>query len=99
MEYKPSKELNKFCDSIMAGDEWTAYQLHYKRLLEEQNKAGHFVFLINGEKRTLKIEFYMSKKLDTLFGMIGYIGRPGEPRKVALEAMKDYLDAIKEAEG
>jgi hypothetical protein len=98
MQYKPSKELDKFCDTMMDGDEWEAYVLHYERLLKEQNHNGHFSFLINGEKRTLKIEFFMSKKLDTLFGMISHIVRPGEPRKIAADALKVYLVAIKEAE-
>jgi len=99
MLYKPSKELDKFCDTVMDGDEWEAYVLHFERLLKEQNRVGHFSFLINGEKRTLRTEFYMSKKLNVLFGMIGHIVRPGEPRKIAADALKVYLVAIKEAEG
>jgi hypothetical protein len=98
MLYKPSKELDKFCNTVMEGNEWEAYTLHYKRLIKEQNQSGHFTFLINGEKRTLKIEFYMSKKLDVLFGIIGYIVRPGEPRRIATDALKEYLAVIKEAE-
>lgn len=54
--------------------------------------------MINGEKRTLKIEFFMSEKLNTLFGMIGHIVRPGEPRKAAADVLKVYLAAIKDAE-
>jgi hypothetical protein len=40
----------------------------------------------------------MSKKLNTLFGMIGHIVRPSEPRKIAADALKVYLAAIKDAE-
>jgi hypothetical protein len=44
MLYKPSKELDRFCDTVMDGDEWKAYVLHFERLLKEQNRGGHFSF-------------------------------------------------------
>ena len=98
MEYRPSKFLDAFCDDVMDVKEWDAYRILCKKFLKEQNPVGHFKVLVTGEKRTLKIEFYLSRKLDNLFGLTGYISRPGEPRKATLDAVKEQLEAIKEAE-
>ncbi len=98
MEYKPSKFIDEFCDSVMDAKEWEAYRILYKKFLKEEDQSGQFKALITGEKRTLKIEFYMSKKLGFLFALIGYISRPGEPRKAVADALKEQLELIKELE-
>ena|SRR6185503_9076887 len=98
MEYRPSKLFNAFCDSIMNAREWEAYRILYTRFLEERKQEGHFKALITGEKRTLKVEFYMSHKLNSLFVLAAYISRPGEPRKSVADALKEQLEVIKELE-
>jgi hypothetical protein len=98
MDYKPSKFMDGFCDSVMDAKEWEAYRILYKKFLKEENQSGHFTALITGEKRTLKIGFYMSKKLDALFGLVGYISRPGEPKKSTADALKEQIELIEELE-
>ncbi len=98
MEYRPSKLFNAFCDTVVDAKEWEAYRILYKKFLKEQNQQGHFKALITGEKRTLKIEFYMSHKLNSLFVLVAYISRAGEPRKSVADALKEQLEVIKELE-
>jgi len=94
MDIQESDFFTKFSNTIMSGQEYTAYKVQIEKLRLERSKRGRFELELKGKTRTLSIHFYASEPLNTLFVLTGHIVRKGEPSPKELAALQKYVEKI-----
>lgn len=94
-----SRSVAKFQDRIMDAKEYLAFELLFSRMLREPGGVGRKEMSYHGARRSLHYSYYVSEKLQTVFVLMAYQERAGEPRKDDLLEERQLLAAIHQAEG
>ena len=74
--------------------ELLAFDLAFRRVIREPGGEGRREFSCQGLRRNLHFSYYVSAKLQTVYVLMAYQERFGEPRKDDLRDEKNLIDAI-----
>jgi len=83
----------------MDGEEFGAYLVQARELANAGEPEGHLERVVNGDHRTVQIDYFLSSDLNSLFVLTAHLVRAGEPRTKEKKALQEYLEEIKEKEG
>jgi hypothetical protein len=97
-DLRPSPAVSAFLERFADGQEYLAFSYFFRRLLQEPGGTGKREFAHHGPRRTIHFSYYVSGDLRTIFVMMAYQERPGEPRERDLAAEAEFLSAIQKLE-
>jgi hypothetical protein len=97
-DLRPSPSVEAFLDRIADRAEHLAFGLFFRRLVQSPGGNGRREFAHHGPRRTLHFSYYVSENLQTIFVMMAYQERPGEPRERDLALEAEFLRAIQRLE-
>ena len=89
-----SHAVQRFQDRILDIKELTAFDLFFGRLRKEPGGDGRKEHTHRGHRRNLHFSYYVSSKLKTVFVLMAYQERLGEPRADDLKEEQILLSAI-----
>jgi hypothetical protein len=93
-----SDAVRRFQNRTMDGKELLAFELFFTRLRREPGGEGRKEFSHHGPHRILHFSYYVSTKLRTLFVLMAYQERRGEPRSDDLKAEQELMTVILQQE-
>ncbi len=98
LEFKPSVIFEEFVEGTPLVDRkaWVQLYKEIDRLKREGKPAGRFQFAIKKGDGIpdLIFDFYLSRSLNQVFGLAGYLKRKGEPTENIREAVDKAVKFI-----
>jgi hypothetical protein len=92
LKFAPSNEYKRFFEEcpLVTSNLYVYVEEKKKQFLREEKPEGHFVLPIPQKETRFILEYFLSRELDIIFGLGGYVNRKGEPRP-SLRVWMDQL--------